>query len=240
MVAGPLVREVIYTRANAREPAKVRQAKRKTSSEAQQRMNARNSWEKLELMLAANFTTGDLFATLTFDDQHLPATRTAAAARLKQFRKDFTLLRAAKHEDARMIWTLENAHDGRWHVHIVVNATGDDFSDILRCWPYGSDVEIRKIQVDREKNYESLARYMCKEMRERPGLRSWSYTRNCQHPEIETFAVPDDTVLKVPEDATVLSEEQKRTEYAEFHYIKYLSKSLRQLRSPRRRARRKR
>lgn len=59
IVAGPLVREVIYSRAGSREDAVVRQAKRKTSTEAQRRANARHSWEKLELMLAANYVPGD-------------------------------------------------------------------------------------------------------------------------------------------------------------------------------------
>ena len=51
IVAGRLVRKAIYTRAAARESARIRQAKRKISTEAQQRMNAKYSWAKLELML---------------------------------------------------------------------------------------------------------------------------------------------------------------------------------------------
>ena len=47
IVAGALVREVIYTRAASRDRAVIRQAKRKVTTEAQQRLNARYSWEKL-------------------------------------------------------------------------------------------------------------------------------------------------------------------------------------------------
>ena len=65
LTAGALVKEVIYTRAAGREPAKVRAAKRKASTEAQQLMNAKYSWQKLELMLAANFVPGDLVVTPT-------------------------------------------------------------------------------------------------------------------------------------------------------------------------------
>ncbi len=239
IVAGRLVREAIYPRSAARESARIRQAKRRMSTEAQQRINARYSWEKLELMLAANFDPGDLFATLTFDDAHLPPDRKAAAAVLKKFRKTLTEFRKERGEETRIIWSIENAHDaGRWHVHLVVNATGNDFADILRCWPYGTDVEIRKLQVDQEKNYETLARYMCKEARERPGLRAWSYTRNCRHPETETFPVPDDAQIEAPQDATVLAEETKRTEYADYHYIKYLAAAAAD--PPKRRTKRRR
>ena len=242
IVAGPLVREVIYSRASSREAAAVRQAKRKTSSEAQQRVNARYSWEKLELMLAANFVPGDLVITLTFDEDHLPPDRKTAAARLKKFRSELTGIRQAAGTELRMIWSLENKTDeGRWHAHAVIDAaTGDDFADILRYWPYGRNLEIRKLEISKHRNYETLARYMCKERRERPGLRSWSYTRNCKHPEVESFPVPDDTRVEIPEGATVIQEETKRTEFAEFQYIKYLAAAPVILRRMRPKAKRKR
>lgn len=241
IVAGALVREVIYTRAASRDRAVIRQAKRKVSTEAQQRLNARYSWEKLELMLAANFLPRDLVVTLTFDDQHLPATRAEAAARLKKFRSELARIRAAAGQEMRMIWTIENkSGDGRWHVHLVVNQTGDDFREILRCWPCGGNTEIRRLRVDKQKNYESLARYMCKEARERSGLRSWSTTRSCRRPEVETFPVSDDTRIEVPEDATVIVQEQKRTEWAEFEFVKYLAAAPVRLRRGRPRAHRKR
>lgn len=240
-VAGPLVRECIYSRAASREPATVRQAKRKASSEAQQRMNAKYSWEKLEMMLAANFGPGDLVVTLTFDDDHLAPDRKTAAARLKKFRADLANRRKQKNEELRMIWTLENkSGSGRWHVHLVMNSTGDDCEDLRVCWVSGSDTEIERLQVNKKKNYETLARYMCKEARERPGLRSWSYTRNCRHPETETFQVPDDTELTPPEDATVIVAESVRTVYAEFSYVKYLATAPVRLHGQTPRAKRKR
>lgn len=240
-VAGPLVRECICSRATSREPATVRQEKRKTSSEAQQRMNAKYSWEKLEMMLAANFVPGDLVVTLTFDDDHLPPDRKTAAAKLKKFRAELAKLRSQKDSELRMIWTLENKSDaGRWHVHLAMNSTGEDYEDIRACWPFGPDAEITRLQVNKKKNYETLARYMCKEARERAGLRSWSYTRSCRHPETETFTVPDDTRLTAPEGSTVIVEESVRTAYAEFQYIKYLATAPIQLHRQRPRAKRRR
>ena len=58
---------------------RARASKRKLSSEAQKRMNAKYSYQKLELMLAANFLPGDLVVSLTYDDRHLAQ----AAARLQ-------------------------------------------------------------------------------------------------------------------------------------------------------------
>ena len=216
-VAGMLVQEIVYSRPAGREAAAVRQAKRKVSTEAQMRMNAKYSWQKLELMLAANFLPRDLIVTLTFDDDHLPETRQQVNARLKKFRGE-----------------------GRWHVHAVINATGDDFSEILSCWPYGHDIEIRRLELNRQKNYESQAKYMCKEARDRAGLRSWSYTRSCRHPETESFPVPDDTDVSAPKEATVLTDASMRTEFGEFHFIKYLAASPQEIRKRGVRAKRKR
>ena len=241
LTAGALVKEVIYTRAAGREPAKVRAAKRKASTEAQQLMNAKYSWQKLELMIAANFVPGDLVVTLTYDDAHLPDDRKDANTRLKKFRKELAAARRERGQELRMIWTTENKTGlGRWHHHVIVNTTGDDFAEISRLWDSGEDLEIRKLQVDREKNYESLARYMCKELRERPGLRSWSYTRTCRHPEVEVFPVPDDTQIDPPEDAIVMEDVTKRTEFGEFRFVKYLAADPAKLRRQRPKTRRRR
>ena len=214
IVAGCLVREGIYSRAAGREAPKIRAAKRRASTEAQQRINARYSWEKLELMLAANFVPGDLVVTQTYDEENLPEDRAGAQAKLKKFRKELSAARAERGEEMRMIWATEHKlGEGRWHHHCVINATtGSDYAEILRLWPWGSNIEIRPLIVAGEKTYESLARYMTKEAREKPGLRSWSCTRNCRKPEIETFPVPDDETIDVPEDVTVLEEQSKRTE----------------------------
>ena len=237
-----LVREGIYSRAAGREAPRIRAAKRRASTEAQQRINARYSWEKLELMLAANFVPGDLVITQTYDEENLPEDRAGAQAKLKKFRKELTAARAERGEDMRMIWATEHKlGEGRWHHHCVVNATtGSDYAEILRLWPWGSNIEIRPLIVGKEKNYESLARYMTKEAREKPGLRSWSCTRNCRRPEVETFPVPDDETIDVPEGSTVLEERSQRTEFAEYQYVKFLAADPRQLRRRRTRKPKKR
>ena len=237
IVAGMLVQECVYSRAAGRESPKIRAAKRRASTEAQARMNAKYSWQRLEMMLAANFFPGDLVITLTYDDEHLPETRARANEKLKRFRRTLADLRHDRGEHLVMIWTTENKSDGgRWHHHCVINSTGEDYSEILRLWVWGADVQIEPLKVSKEKNYESLARYMCKEARERPGLRSWSCTRSCRKPEVETFPVPDDTDVRVPEDATLIADAAVRTEYGEFHFIKYLATEPQRLKGRRPRA----
>ena len=140
-----------------------------------------------------------------------------------------------------MVWSTEHRHgEGRWHHHCVINAMGDDYELIRKLWIYGSDVEIKPLRVDREKNYESLAKYMAKEDREKLGLRSWSYTRNAKKPEVETFRVEDETQLQAPKGSMILAEVSERTEYASYKVIKYLAPGWETRRAAKAKRRRKR
>ncbi len=223
--AGALVIEAVYPRMDRRDSERARAAKRKASTEAQKRMNQIYSWEKLELMLAANFRPGDLVVTLSYDDAHLPESRKASELRLKYFRQRLTVHRVMTGQELVMIWNTEHKHgDGRWHHHAVINATGDDYDLIRRLWIYGSDIEIEPLRVDKEKDYETLARYMCKEEGERLGQRKWSYTRNARKPEVETFRVESDTTVQVPKGATELRPPfSDGNRYGSCKVIKYLA-----------------
>ena len=238
ITAGSLVIEAVYPRKDRRDSERARAAKSKLSSEAQKRMNQIYSWQKLELMLAANFRPGDLVVTFTYDDPHLPGSRKEAEQRLKYFRQRLAALRVMTGKELVMIWNTEHKHgDGRWHHHTVINSTGEDFDDLRRLWIYGSDVEIKPLRVDKVKNYETLARYMCKEEGDRLGQRKWSYTRNARKPEVETFRVEDDTTVQVPKGATELQIFADANVYGSAKVVKYLAPGWE--RRPRTRARRR-
>ena len=215
--------ESIYPALRRGDGPKARAGKKKLSSEAQRRMNQKYSWQKLELMLAANFRPGDLVCTLTFDEAHLPRDRKECEYRLRYMRQRLGKVRKGRGQSLTMFWSIEHKHgEGRWHVHAVLNATGEDYQEILKAWGQG-EVELTPLRVDRKKNYETQARYMCKEERDKVGLRAWSYTRGARKPETETFRVEEDTPLDVPRGATLIQESSERTEYGCYRYIKYLS-----------------
>lgn len=229
IVAGPLVKECIYTMSSRHDSPQARGSKKKLSTEAQQRMNDVYSWQKLEMLLAANFLSGDLVVVLTYDDAHLPKNRAEAQACVKYFRAKLAKERRAVGQELVMFWNEEHFHqhkdelqDKRWHHHAVINSTGADYESLARAWTYGK-VLIAPLKVDAEKNYTTLARYMCKESRDKPGQRSWSYTRNAKKPEVETFRVPDDTQIAAPRGSIVLEDAKDRTQYGVYQYIKYIS-----------------
>lgn len=220
IVAGPLVIQAIYPAPNPRDSVGVRQGKKALSSLAQQRMNLKYCWQKLELAIAANFASGDIYATLTYDDDHLPTTRQQAVKRIQAF---WRKLRKGRGNDLRYIYVTEHRHgDGRWHHHVLINSTGDDYDIIRKAWGQGA-VEFRSLQFDREKNYETLARYFCKEQRDGVGDRLWSGSRNLNKPEKECFRVPNDIQLEAPESALVFMDTGNvTTAYGHFHYMKYM------------------
>ena len=225
IVAGPLVVETVDPAPNPRVSAGVRAGKRALSSEAQKQMNLKYAYQKLELEIAANFGVRDLYATLTYDDAHLPSSRKEANARMSAFWKRLRAARRAKREELRYIYVTEHKHgDGRWHHHVLLNATGDDYALIRKLWGQGG-VEFKQLRIDRDKNYETLARYLCKEQRDKVGLRLWSGSRNLHKPEKECFRVPNDTPLIPPpsDKATLLVDTgDVTTAYGHFRYIKYL------------------
>lgn len=223
ITAGPLVLEAIYPRGSAHDGPRIRAGKRKLSSDAQKRMNAKYSYQKLELILAANFAPGDWIVTLTYSPERLPTTRSQAVARLKEFRRRLSLRRKRSGSELRMVWNTENVFEnGRWHHHVVLNNVGEELSLIRELWSWGSGIEIQTLRIDKEHSFEAMARYLCKEARERPGLRSWSYTRSCRQPEVETFPVPDDTPLQPPRGSWILEDARTTNEFGAWRVVKYL------------------
>ncbi len=226
IVAGPLVLEAVYPAPNLRDSSAVRAGKKSLSSEAQQRMNLKYAYQKLELQIAANFGVNDLYCTLTYDDEHLPKDRKIATRRMQAFWKKLRTAREKAGKELRYIYVTEGKHgDGRLHHHVLINATGEDYDEIRQLWNYGN-VDYVRIRIDRDKNYESIAKYMCKEQREKLGQRLWSCSRNLKKPEQETFRVDDDTSILAPPGALVLEDSSDHvTEYGHYRYIKFLAPS---------------
>ena len=233
--AGPLVAEALY-KPHTVSAGRGRGRKSNPTNELQKLVNERQSWQKLKWLLAANFIKGDIVGCLTFDNEHFPETRKQVANKFGWFKKKAEAARKARGQELVMFWSIEHRHgDGRWHIHIVLNATGgDDYAELHRLWGQG-ETEFSALRVDARKNYETLARYMCKEARDKVGQRSWSYTRNAKKPEVESFWVDDSTTLRVPKDATVFKDVRSRGEY---QYIEFAyDNALRRRRRSRKRRR---
>lgn len=225
IVAGPLVVECVYPAPNPRDSQGVRAGKKALSSEAQRRMNLKYAYQKLELLIAANYGIKDLWITFTYDDDHLPSSRKQANAIMKAFLRKLRMARLGIGKELRYIYVTEHKHgDGRWHHHVLINATGQDYTLIRELWGQGG-VEFKSIRIDKDKNFETLARYMCKEQRDKVGQRLWSASRNLAKPERECWRVPDDTPLAPPASSPLVLEDtgDVNTAYGHYRYVKYLA-----------------
>lgn len=219
--AGRLFFGVAYTQARASDPPQVRAAKAKATTAARRLVNLRRAWQKLMLLLGANFGTRDLVVTLTYDDDHLPATRKAANANMAKY---LVLLRRAyrqKGRELRYIYCTESRHEaGRWHHHLVIPAA--DYETIRSLWTYGDNTEIGTIDAY---GYEELAKYITKEAREpnaSVGARSWSSSRNLERPLRESELVADYVTLSPPPGAVVLGRDSMVNEWGSYEYLSCL------------------
>ena len=236
--AGGIQKQAVYTARKTLSTVGKRGKKEKPTNEAQRRMNNIYQYEKLEELLATNFQSAgsaNVF-TLTFDDKHLPRSKSRDQERemvknkVKYFLKK---LRDARKEtglpEPVALGTIESltAVGERWHVHLVLDNTGKDYDIVRKAWIYGTQIEAEPLRVDSEKNWETLAKYMTKEARERqdscskPGQHAWFYTRNIKRPIVEVEWVDEDTDIIIPEGTIVMQNEKVKTEFGSCHYVKY-------------------
>lgn len=205
-------------------------------------MNQKYAYQRLELLIAANYGIRDLYITLTYDDDHLPRNREGARKIIQAFLRRLRKARKERGQELRYIYVTEHKHgEGRWHHHVLINATGEDYALIRQLWGQGN-VDFNPIRIDRDKNFETLARYLCKEQRDMVGNRLWSCSRNLRKPETECFRVPNDTPLTVPESAEIVLEDtgDVSTAYGHYRYIKYLAHGWETTIGPRPKAKRRR
>lgn len=227
--AGRLVYAVCYSQALGSDAPAARAAKNKVSSEARQRLNFRAAWQKLELLLAANFGPEDLFVTLTYDEAHLPEDRAAA---LNYFKRYVGRLRTAYRRagaELRYVYNVEEMPDEadgarRLHHHMVVSRAE---AETLRSLWAGGGVQIEHLLDGPTDSYEARARYLVKErhpgaLGRKTGLRAWSGSRNLRKPEETSELVADSVTITAPPGAFVLDRRDEGNCYGCYSYIKYL------------------
>ena len=222
--AGAIVEIVQYSHIKISDEKPVRRAKRQKTSAVMQAFNKKTSIQKFALMLAANFRLGDNVCHVTYDDNHLPKTRKEAERRFKYFRDKLRKVYDAKGVELIVCWSTENKHgDGRWHHHFVCTATGDDYENLRRAWIYGKVEEFKPLELDdKTDGYYAIADYFAKEAREKPGLRSWSYTRNARKPEVERDIVDENDAPQIPEGVIVFDNHSDPTTFGKYYYIRYM------------------
>lgn len=213
---------VQYTVARGGNQTAKREARAQISTPARESLNAKLSWQKLMLVLAANFKPTDLVVTLTYREADLPKVREQADKRLDYF---IRLIRAARRERGQeLVYAriTEGYHSGgRLHHHLIVNATGRDYEMIRDLWKRnGDNVGFELFGRD---GPERWAKYLTKEPRELGrryvGDRTWRTSRNVKKPITYYEFVPSEAGLSPPPGAFIMDRTQCENCYGRFTHI---------------------
>lgn len=220
--AGTLWMAVQYLAIRGSDPGRRREARSMISTPARESLNAKLSWQKLMLVLAANFRSSDLVVTLTYRESALPKNREDAVRLVKNFIRRLRAQRRARGLPLKYVYTTEGYHSsGRLHHHIIINATDGDFDIIRDLWhKHGDNVDFEQFGVD---GPERWAKYLTKEPREQGrrhvGDRTWCASRGMVAPVISVEFVTAGTALSPPVGAFVVDKAECENCYGRFSYL---------------------
>ncbi len=225
--AGGLTKMSLSPRCRKSDGYQTRREKKKISSAAQRYINSKAQRDQLEFLLAANIHAGDWFLVLTYDDRHLPADWSEANRIMQGFCRRIREARAP--EKTVYFYNIERNHAAdspsqhhRWHHHMIIQ--GDADREMLeRLWGKGM-VLCKRIVLDPDHTFGSLATYLLKEASEFPGKRGWRSSRGLKKPEVDSMVVPDDYTIEAPDSDGVMVLENpgpQLTVYGRFQTIKW-------------------
>lgn len=213
---------VQYTAIHTGNQAARREAKMQISSPARESLNAKLSWQKLMLTLAANFSPSDLVFTLTYRDEDLPGRREEADKRLTKLIRDFRAHRKKSGIPFIYVRVTEGYHSGgRLHHHLIINATGQDIDIIRKLWEKnGDNIDAEEFGSD---GAERWSKYLTKEPREKGrryvGDRTWRSSQHMKRPNITSTLVEEGDDLQPPAGAFVTDKAEVQNCYGRFCHI---------------------
>lgn len=233
---------------------RARGKRRGRSAASQIERNMREAVKRLARTLNCNFQGGDLFLSLKYADERLPAGKEEARRDARNFiRRIARAYRKATGKKLR--WALVTADRSsktgkpvRLHHHVVMDAV--DWDLIARHWP--SD-QFSYRRLDGSGDYTAIARYMIVNagyaghgqgdghrqrdgsccpagQKNRPSVcaRTWSTSQGLDKP---VFTAPEPVKgagrFQVPKDARIVEREVREDEESGFHaaYIRYVMPS---------------
>lgn len=232
--AGRLVYTVCYTQSMLSDTKRQRQAKTQYSSEARKLLNFRTAWQKLRLLLCANFSKGDLYITLSYDDAHLPHDRKTAKKVMQLYIDRLRAARKSQGGILKYVYVTEelvnDGRDHRLHHHLIINSFSQakDEEMVRSLWYGGQNMDVSTLGEDARysDDFIEIAQYFCKEKNPEAKLfytgdRSWVGSRNLERP-VETSALVDEAVtVSAPPGCKIVDRESKSNEWGNFDYLYY-------------------
>lgn len=143
-----------------------RKDKKKPSKDSQKNLNDKNTKKNVIRLTNTNFTKEDIWATFTYDKEHLPSDPEQAQKDMQNYlRRLKRLIKKNDLPDLKYIYVTEYEEDEkkgkkRVHHHIVMNFRDRDIAEEI--WDKGGRTHSRRLQPD-DYGLEGLARYITKD-----------------------------------------------------------------------------
>lgn len=160
---------------------------KKDNSKAQKNLNDKNARKYVERLINQNFTSRDIWMTLTYDNEHLPPDGDidVAIKNVQNYIRRVNYQRKKRGlPNAKYVYVTEYNPDAeiRWHHHIVMDGALD-METAESCWKQSSRNEIRRLQTD-ENGLSGMANYIVKEKERVKSEKRWNSSQGLQDPNI--------------------------------------------------------
>lgn len=186
--------------------------------QAQKNLDDRNARKYLERIINANFTEGDIWATLTYSPANLPASVEEAERNMQNYIRRINAERKKQGlPNAKYVYITEYSDEKkiRCHHHILID--GALSMDVLeKKWKKGSRNNMRRVSVD-EEGLAGLASYLTKDPK---GKKRWKASKGLRKPAIRK----SHRVFKEKNIRDMVSGKAEIKEITEKKYRRYLYK----------------
>ena len=157
------------------------EAMRAKNRKARQNLNEKNSRKQCERVINCNFTSKDIWATFTYDEDHVPGSMEEASRNMQNYIRRLNTRRKKKGlPNVRYVYTTEVSEKGRYHHHIVMD--GDmSLDEVEETWTKGSRNQVRRLSKDKD-GLTGMAMYITKEKKGK-GQKKWTSSRGLKRPK---------------------------------------------------------
>ncbi len=158
------------------------EARHRRNPAAQRTLKDKNARKHCERLINENFTSRDIWITLTYTDRNLPKSIEEALENMQRYIKRIAYRRKkAGLDPARYIYVTEWEEEGRkirCHHHMIMD--GDlDMDTVEKAWKLGRRNETRRLDYD-ENGLSGLAHYITKDPK---GKKRWCASKNLRQPK---------------------------------------------------------
>lgn len=152
--------------------------------EEKKRYNRHKSEKQCIRLVNANFTSSSYYVTLTYDNEHLPASYAEALKNVENYTRR---LKYANPNARIMSFTGYGSRGGRLHHHLLIDCVSE--ADILSKWTFGKIAKAEHLRkhnyyngVDHGEDFTALAVYLHKHSPDEYKGKRWKQTKNIQQP----------------------------------------------------------